>query len=303
MIILNDNSEKREENNDDRGDQSIERSIEELSDLADKLTKEANILVEIEEFDEALDKYDEAIELYKQTNNDSEIEKIFELIEKCYDDKSKFLRKAIMKESKEKVKSDIEKYEAEQVVDLKEQDRIQKLMELEREKEEEEIFKVKILKMASEAEKMEREYDIAIKKGKFDLEPPFEKIIHIYEDLLKILRDKGWIDQLSVYKNQIKLLREKIVQDKKLREIEVRKKERDKEFLDSLKIKKTEEVNIEKTRIVEEKLKRGAEDEIFQQQIDLKVTDAEKMIKTYDRFLTVFSFRTFNRNSIFVLTS
>ena len=109
MIILNDNSEKREENNDDRGDQSIERSIEELSDLADKLTKEANILVEIEEFDEALDKYDEAIELYKQTNNDSEIEKMFELIEICYDNKSRFLRKAIMENSKEKVKGLFEK--------------------------------------------------------------------------------------------------------------------------------------------------------------------------------------------------
>ena len=94
-----------------------------------------------------------------------------------------------------------------------------------------------------------------------------------------MLQKKGWLDQASVYSNQIKITQDKMAHDEKLRDMEAKKKVKDKEFLESFKVKKEDEIDIEKTRITEEKLKRGAEDEIFQQQIDLKVTDAEKIIK------------------------
>ena len=130
MIILNDNSNKKEENNSKEVNQNTERSIEEISESAEKLTKEANILVEIEEFDEALENYDKAIEFYRQINNNSEIEKVFELIELCYDEKSKFLRKAIKDDPEEKLKSKLETYGSIQETDSKEQERIQRLSHL-----------------------------------------------------------------------------------------------------------------------------------------------------------------------------
>ena len=52
----------------------------ELSDKAIKAIREAKILIEIEEFDDALNKYDEAIEIYKRTNNESKIAQVYELI-------------------------------------------------------------------------------------------------------------------------------------------------------------------------------------------------------------------------------
>ncbi|MHA1256904.1 MAG: hypothetical protein ACTSPS_15030 [Promethearchaeota archaeon] len=172
---MNDNSDKKEENNNDKVEQNTERSIEEISESAENLTKEANILVEIEEFDEALEKYDKAIELYRQTNNNAEIENLFELIELCYDEKSRFLRKAIKDDPEEKLKSKLEAYGAIQATDNQEQERLQRLMKLERDKEEEEVFKNTILQIARTAEKMEREYENAIKRENLRNPPHLKK--------------------------------------------------------------------------------------------------------------------------------
>ena len=161
-----------------------------------------------------------------------------------------------------------------------------------RQKVEDKEFQSIIAKMSSEAEKLERSYELEIKKGKFETEPPFNKIINIYSEIKEMLQKKGWLDQASVYSNQIKITLDKMAHDEKLRDMEAKKKVKDKEFLESFKVKKEDEIDIEKTRITEEKLKRGAEDEIFQQQIDLKVTDAEKIIKTYEREIKKGKFNT-----------
>ena len=281
MIILNDNSDKKEENNNNEVNQNTERSIEEISESAEKLTKEANILVEIEEFDEALEKYDKAIDLYRQTNNNSEIEKVFELIELCYDEKSKFLRKAIKYEPEEKLKSKLKTYGTIQATENKEQERIQRLMKLEREKEKEETFKNTILQIARDAEKMEREYENAIKRGKFEEQPPFEKILQMYEDILNMLRDKGWTDQLSVYKNQIKIIQGKATKDKKLREIEAGKKEKEEEYLKSMKLSERKKGKYQEIAAAHEKVRKVEEDTLFQQNIDKMVSEAKSLEREY----------------------
>ncbi len=282
MIILNDNSDKKEENNNDKVEQNTERSIEEISESAENLTKEANILVEIEEFDEALEKYDKAIELYRQTNNNAEIEKVFELIELCYDEKSKFLRKAIKDDPEEKLKSKLEEYGTIQATDNKEQERFQRLMELERKKEKEETFKNTIQQIARDAEKMEREYENAIKRGKFEEQPPFEEILQMYEDILNMLREKGWTDQLSVYRNQIKIIQGKATKDKKLREIEGRKKEKEEDYLKSMKLSVRKKGEHQKIAAAHERVRKVEEDALFQQNIDKLVSEAEVLEREYN---------------------
>ncbi|MCJ7649042.1 MAG: hypothetical protein MUP85_10540, partial [Candidatus Lokiarchaeota archaeon] len=279
--MLNDNSDKKEENNSNEVNQNTERSIEEISESAEKLTKEANILVKIEEFDESLEKYDKAIDLYRQTNNNSEIEKVFELIELCYDEKSRFLRKAIKDEFEERLKSKLETYGTIQATDNKEQERIQRLMKLEREKEKEETFKNTILQIARDAEKMEREYENAIKRGKFEEQPPFEKILQMYEDILNMLRDKGWTDQLSVYKNQIKIIQGKATKDKKLREIEAKKEEKEEEYLKSMKLSERKKGKPQEIAAAHEKVRKVEEDTLLQQNIDKIVSEAKALEREY----------------------
>jgi len=92
---------------------------------------------------------------------------------------------------------------------------------------EDEKFQEEINKRVTEAENMVRNYELEIKKGNFDLEPPYENVLNIYRTIRKELLERNWIDQANVYLNQIKLVEEKIQQDTKLREIEAKKIEKE----------------------------------------------------------------------------
>ena len=105
-----------------------------------------------------------------------------------------------------------------------------------------------------------------LKKGNF------ENAINIYEEVRDMLKDYGWKDQSILYKNQIKLTKQKLDKDRKLREIESQKREKDKAYHESLKAKKIEGIDKEKARKVEEKRK---EDEEFQAKIDEMVTEVD----------------------------
>ena len=74
----------------------------------------------------------------------------------------------------------------------------------------------------------EREYEKAIKKGKFELECPYLEIIEIYETIKEKLAEKGWTDQTPLYSRQILALRNKLEKDRKLREVEAQKAQKQK---------------------------------------------------------------------------
>ena len=147
---------------------------------------------------------------------------------------------------------------------------------------EDEKFQEEIAKRVTEAENTIRNYELEMKKGNFDLEPPYEEVLNIYKTIRKDLLERNWIDQANVYLNQMKLLEEKIQKDTKLRQIEAQKKEKEKEYLDSFKVKKEEVVDLQKLKAVEVKHKKEFEDEQFQKQIDERINDAEKMIRAYE---------------------
>lgn len=258
-------------------EQLIEKIKEDLSQTAEKLIEEANKLVEIDEFDEAIEKYDEVVKIFQKEKKESEIEKIYELIDKCYDAKAEFLKRP---------KVDLEKQETSKMDEpaklkdeLKEKEKAKRIAEIEKNKQEEEDFRRKISYMTTEAEKMEREYELNIKKGNFDLEPPFNKIIEIYKNIQSMLLEREWKEQANIYFNQIKLIKQKLDKDKRLREVEARKRERDKEYLESLKIKKIEGADLDRLKAVETKRR---VDERFQQQIDKMVSEAEKLEREYE---------------------
>ena len=73
-----------------------------------------------------------------------------------------------------------------------------------------EKFENQIEQMIDNAEKMARDYELAIKKSKYEIKCPYPKIIKIYEDIRQKLIDYGWNEQAVICNKQIKFYREKL---------------------------------------------------------------------------------------------
>ena len=259
----------------------------ELSDKAIKAIREAKILIEIEEFDDALNKYDEAIEIYKRTNNESKIAQVYELIDKCYDSKSEFLKKPkLMVPQKE----DIIEKAALQRKELEDQEKLKRILELERKREEEANFENKINSMVDYANKLERAYESekkkAIKEGNLlNIQAPYQQIINIYHEIQKSLVERGWGESANQYNNQIKFCEEKSENDQKLREIEIQKVQKQEEYDAHLKFKENGEQRVEAhiLKAAQQKYQKELEDEFFQKQITEVINNAERAAYEYEK--------------------
>lgn len=259
----------------------------ELSDNAIKAIREAKILIEIEEFDDALNKYDEAIEIYKKTNNESKIAQIYELIDKCYDSKSEFLKKPkLMVPQKE----DLIEKAALHREELEDQEKLKRILDLERKKEEEANFENKINRMVDHANKLERDYESekrkAIKAGNLlKSQAPYQQIINIYHEIQKLLVDRGWGESANQYNAQIKFCEEKSENDQKLREVEIQKIQKQKEYDAHLKFKENGEqkAEIHKLKAAKQKYQKELEDDFFQKQITEVINNAERAAYDYEK--------------------
>ncbi|MFX1258017.1 MAG: hypothetical protein ACFFAN_09165, partial [Promethearchaeota archaeon] len=201
---------------------------DDLLQVSEALINEAKNLVEIDEFDDAIEKYDEAIKLLKKMNKNSEIERVYELIDQCYDLKAEFLKKP----KKERVKREDE------ILKEKKEDKIKISTEIKKKELEDEAFQTQIVEMVNEADKLEREYNLKIKKGNFDAVVPYTQILNIYENVYKMLLKRGWREQAKIYANQIRIIQNKLEKDKKLRLIEAQKLRKRIEYEELLKFKK-----------------------------------------------------------------
>ncbi|MFX1322761.1 MAG: hypothetical protein ACFFAQ_14080 [Promethearchaeota archaeon] len=86
-------------------------------------------------------------------------------------------------------------------------------------KQSEEIFN-----MIDNVERMAKEYEKEIKKGRIlDLDCPYEKIIEIYKDVEKRFENIGWKEESSKLSDSIEYYNDKLEKDKILREFEKRK--------------------------------------------------------------------------------
>jgi len=154
---------------------------------------------------------------------------------------------------------------------------------------EDKIFQLELTKLVEKAEKMARDYEIALKKGlkngKLIEKSPFNKIIEIYNQIRDSVIKKGWKDQILIYTNQIKIYQEKLEKDKKLREIESEKVKKQQEFIEAQKAQATKEPTVydeKKLRKIKELTKQEQEEEIFEQEIDKIIDNAEKETREYE---------------------
>ena len=100
--------------------------------------------------------------------------------------------------------------------------------------------------LVDKAEKMARDYELALKKalkeGRLIEESPYRKIIEIYKRIVDNFISKGWKDQALIYADQIKFYQDKWERDKKLRKLEYQKIQRHKNYRDSSKVKAISEI-------------------------------------------------------------
>ena len=151
-----------------------------------------------------------------------------------------------------------------------------------------EKFENQIAQMIDNAEKMARNYELAIKKNKYEIKCPYPKIIKIYEDIRQKLIDYGWNEQAGIYQKQIEFYHEKLERDKKLREIEAQKVQKQKDFEDLRKINEIDTIRAvifslnkdEEILNLEEKKKEKLEDseEIFNM-----ISNAERIAREYEQ--------------------
>ncbi|MHA2258965.1 MAG: hypothetical protein ACXACO_13420 [Promethearchaeota archaeon] len=143
-------------------------------------------------------------------------------------------------------------------------------------------FKAKIEEMTNRAERLAREYEVALRKGKFTLKCPYPEIIDIYQSARLLSAEKGWETDVGIYSSHVQAYTEKLEKDKRLRRIEAEKIQKQKEAEDLLKFQKEVSLDEKKLKQVEEH-KRIQEDEAdFQEMINDMVNKAEKMAREYD---------------------
>jgi len=266
--------------------EEIKKKEEEISLQAYGFIEKASNAVKVFDFDTAFNYYNEAKNLFQSINWQREIHKIEESISDLNKEKERVIKELELKREGEthelEKKAKDEKKLEEKAKRQKETVRLEKAKkfeDLEKKKFEEGDFEKIITELVDKADKMARDYEVEIKKGKFEVEPPYQKVIEIYEEVYKKLMKKGWKEQAQIYTNQIKIYQEKLVKDKKLREIEDRKKQKKKVYAESLKVGRYREETAEKHVSIEEKRK---EDETFKKEITERVDHAEKIAREYD---------------------
>lgn len=101
----------------------------------------------------------------------------------------------------------------------------EKILNFEENKEREKRKVEEIFNIIKDGERMAKDYEELVKAGDFlNYNCPYESIIEIYEATRKAFKDIGWNEESVRFTDSIQYYRDKIEEDKKLREIEKKKK-------------------------------------------------------------------------------
>ncbi|MBN1802119.1 MAG: hypothetical protein JW891_11465 [Candidatus Lokiarchaeota archaeon] len=226
-------------------DFSIENSVNELLDKVQKMDR--NYELELKKGNFVACPYPEIIDIY-QTIQKMFVEKGLNQAASIYNNPIRLYKEKIQKDNKlreiqdQKIQNDAKK-EQEEIKTMENieahlaefEKKMDVLEKMRKEEAEEQDFNSKIDEMVRQIEKMDREYTLALKKKNF-IERPYEKIIEIYRNIQQLLKEKGLEQQALAYHGSIKHYKTKIEQDNKLRQIEARKAQRDKEFAESYRV-------------------------------------------------------------------
>ncbi len=166
---------------------------------------------------------------------------------------------------------------------------ISKLKELEQKQIKElndQAFEEEITTLVDKAEKTSRDYEIrlkkALKEGNLLEKNPYDEIIEIYTYVRDRLLSRGWNQQAAIYTNQIKIYKDKLENDQKLRETELEKRKKQEEFERFKKIdqgKQLVEQEVSNTEFISDQEEVNSK---FESEIDSLVDKAEKMAREYE---------------------
>ncbi len=247
-----------------------------------KAIKEGNLTLE-SKYPDIINIYSRIIEMAKQKGwsedvaiYNTQIRKYKELYEK-----ENKVRKLELQKLKEK-RAFEESYKLQMRKDNERED-IDKLKEIQAKTEQEDlevVLEQEIDKMVNAAEKMAREYEVAIKRGNFDLECPYSKIVDIYKEIRQKVYARGWQGEAELYANQIRIYQEKNHNDIKLRNLEEEKRNKQLLYKKAMKAPQTDEPSkyIE-LKAAEEKVDQT--ELIFNQAMDI-INKTENEVKSYE---------------------
>ncbi|MFW9946332.1 MAG: hypothetical protein ACFFDX_05830, partial [Candidatus Odinarchaeota archaeon] len=267
---------------------------EEISTKAFEILGKASELAKIRQYDQAINLYLRGATLFEDISWSNESKKVRNTIEQLEIKKAQFnAEMEIRKAQEEKMLEEQKASEIIKKAQIEEQIRVQaqaeKLANIEIRKREEKLFRTKITEMIDNAENLAREYDLemkkAIKRGNILENCVYPEVIAIYEEVEKMVSEKGWIDQVKIYTNQIKHYQDLLEKDEKLRQFEAQKLEKQRQYEDLHIIKKEEKISdsdIERLKMLEEQRRLEIEEEEFRRMIDQMVNNAEMKAREYD---------------------
>ncbi len=201
----------------------------EIAEKAYKLMDHAITAVNMKEFDEALELYQEAKNLFTSINRNLEVAKIDISIEEVKKEKEQYLLKLEnLKRKKKEEQELLAQLEAKargqrlqfQKEMAKKNQQLKQLSKIEKEKK---VISENALSMIIEAEEKAENYEKALKEGK-KLACVYPEVIKLLENSKKLLESIEWTEEVSRIQESIQYYKNKLEQDKKLRELEEAKK-------------------------------------------------------------------------------
>ncbi|MHA1930928.1 MAG: hypothetical protein ACW96X_00215, partial [Promethearchaeota archaeon] len=130
--------------------------------------------------------------------------------------------------------------------------REKKILEIEKVKKEENEAAENIFRDIHKAERIAKEYELKIKEGIFDQEPPYDEILNIYREARKKFEEIGWIEESMKLINTIKFYKEKHEKDDKLRALEINKVKKQEEDL-ARQQRLSKQAKVEQERLVKQR--------------------------------------------------
>lgn len=265
-----------------------------LSNEAFEKIGKASDLAKIHQYDEAIKFYLEGAALFDQIRWDNESQKIHDTISYLEKQKENHLKEIERIKTQEQERATLEQQReaklSEHVVvqqaDMNEAQR-KDIAELNAKKQEEEQFQKEISGMIDQAEKLARQYDIdmkkAIKKGELIEKCIYPRVIEIYEEIRNKVDERGWKDQVAIYRTQIKKYKDLLEKDIRIREIEEEKARKQKEYEELQRMKKPEIIDSSKLTYSQDgqKMEEGESSEI-KNQIEFMANKAEQMGRNYE---------------------
>ncbi|KKN45274.1 hypothetical protein LCGC14_0684810, partial [marine sediment metagenome] len=233
--------------------------------------------------------YPQVIEIYKKIKK-LLIEKGWDSETAIYDNTIEIYNQKLEQDKKVRqieAEKAIKQKEAEEMLKIKKEDievsiEEKQLKTLDEEQPQREIeiqnLKKDLDDMINRSERLTREYEIALRQGRFELKCPYLEIIKIYEKTRQMVLERRMNAEAVIITSQINVYIKKMEKDKRLRQIEADKIEKQKKAAELLKVGKRGKSDTERLKNIERK----KEQEEFRNYISGMIDKTEKIARDYE---------------------